>query len=125
VAAVDADAHKELGGRFGIQGYSIHKLVHCCSFFGIVIVQDGAAMQHRMHVHAAGFPTIKLFHVSNGKLVSSDYSGGRSADDIIKGALAEASKVALGRIGAKASGGGGAGRASGGVPGCRGCAPSS
>ena len=60
----------------------------------------------------AGYPTIKLFHVSGGKLVSSDYSGGRSAAEIVKGALAEAAKVALGRIGAKASGGGG-GRASG------------
>jgi hypothetical protein len=63
----------------------------------------------------AGYPTIKLFHVSGGKLVSSDYNGGRSAADIVKGALAEAAKVALGRIGAKASGsgGGGGGRASG------------
>lgn len=62
----------------------------------------------------AGYPTIKLFHVNGGKLVSSDYSGGRSAADIVKGALAEAAKVALGRIGAKAGGGGGGGRASGG-----------
>jgi hypothetical protein len=85
------------------------------------MVPSPCRMIARVCCPCAGFPTIKLFHVNNGKLVSSDYNGGRTAADIIKGALAEASKVALGRIGAKASGGGGGGRAAGR---CQGCAMS-
>jgi len=48
VASVDADAHKDLGGRFGVKG----------------------------------FPTLKFF--PKGSKEPIDYSGGRTADDIIK-----------------------------------------
>jgi len=48
VAKVDADAHKDLGSRFGVKGY----------------------------------PTLKFF--PKGSKEPTDYSGGRTADDIIK-----------------------------------------
>lgn len=47
IAKVDADAHRDLGSRFGVRGY----------------------------------PTLKWF--PKGSTDPEDYSGGRSADDII------------------------------------------
>lgn len=84
VAAVDADAHKDLGAKWGVKG----------------------------------FPTIKLFYTnSKGELKAADYSGGRTAKDITSWAMQQATKLAMGRLGAKASGGssaGGSGSGSGG-----------
>lgn len=129
MAAVDADAHKELGGRFGIQGgrkgcafcreynavglYPSHArgAIHTTCWVTSVSCRSQCKCCHICF--RTGFPTIKILYLKNGKLVSSDYNGGRTAADIVKAALAEASKIALGRIGAKASGGGGGGRASG------------
>ena len=60
-----------------------------------------------------GFPTIKLMYTDkNGNIKGADYSGGRTAKDIVAWAVGQASKLALGRIGAKpssSSGGGGGG----------------
>jgi len=65
----------------------------------------------------AGFPTIKFLQSKNGKISAIDYQGGRTAAAIVEGALAHAAKVALGRIGASASGGGGGASGGGGVGG--------
>lgn len=64
-----------------------------------------------MHEHAGeygiqGFPTIKMFGGKKGAK-PVDYNGGRQAAEIVEWALAQAKKVALGRIGVKSSGGGG------------------
>ncbi len=74
----------------------------------------GAAAQHGINVE--GFPTIKLVHSSGGKLVTSDYGGGRSASELVKWATAQAQKLALARLGAGA-GGGAKGGAKGGARG--------
>lgn len=77
VAAVDADQHRELGQRFGVQG----------------------------------FPTIKLAIAdsSSDQIKTVDYSGGRSAKELVEWALQQAQRVALGRIGVEAGGAGGSG----------------
>lgn len=51
-----------------------------------------------------GFPTIKLISFTNGKRKVSNFKGDRSAAGIIDWALSQATKIALGRIGAKAGG---------------------
>eukprot|EP00803_Ostreobium_quekettii_P001149 evm.model.scf_354.2 EVM.evm.TU.scf_354.2 scf_354:3633-5375(-) len=57
-----------------------------------------------------GFPTIMFMHAgTDGKVVKTNYEGGRSAEAIIGWALGQAKKVALKRIGAKAGGGSGGG----------------
>eukprot|EP00887_Chlorella_sp_A99_P006680 scaffold3.g6680.t1 len=82
VAAVDADQHRELGQRFGVQG----------------------------------FPTIKLAIAdsSSDQIKTVDYSGGRSAKELVEWALQQAQRVALGRIGVEAGGAGGSGGGGGG-----------
>ncbi|GAB4823313.1 hypothetical protein N2152v2_010359 [Parachlorella kessleri] len=63
-----------------------------------------------------GFPTIKLLHTEGGKVQATDYKGGRTASELAQWALQQASKIAMGRIGAKPSGssGGGSGGRQGG-----------
>lgn len=63
-----------------------------------------------------GFPTIKFFYVSDGKIKSSDYSGGRSAKEIVAFAMDKAKAYAFKQLGEKPPSGGssGGGRASGG-----------
>ncbi len=65
-----------------------------------------------------GFPTIKLMYVDKaGKIKGADYQGGRTAKEIGQWAMQQATKLALGRLGAKPSasssgsnaGGGGSG----------------
>lgn len=65
VGAVDADAHRDIGGQYGVQG----------------------------------FPTIKFFGEDKSKPL--DYSGGRTANDLINFALEQAKKVAFARMGQK------------------------
>jgi protein disulfide-isomerase A6 len=62
-----------------------------------------------------GFPTIKLLYVDGGKIKSSDYTGGRTAKEMIQFALDKAKSLAFKRIGEKpsSSGGGSAGQKSG------------
>lgn len=62
-----------------------------------------------------GFPTIKLLYNKSGKLKAVDYKGGRSAKEIVEWALAQASKIALSRIGVKSSGSAGSGGGGGGA----------
>jgi protein disulfide-isomerase A6 len=50
-----------------------------------------------------GFPTIKAMTYKDGKIKAVDYKGGRSPQDIIQWALGQAQRVALGRLGVKAS----------------------
>jgi protein disulfide-isomerase A6 len=48
-----------------------------------------------------GFPTIKLMYAdSKGSIKSVDYSGGRSAKEMARWAMAEANKVVMSRLGA-------------------------
>lgn len=46
-------------------------------------VSHASVIQH----HPQGFPTIKFFYVSNGKIKSSAYNGGRSAKELVTFAL--------------------------------------
>lgn len=51
-----------------------------------------------------GFPTIKLMYTDkSGKIKGSDYQGGRTSKEIGQWAMQQATKLALGRLGAKAS----------------------
>jgi len=68
LGAVDADAHRDLGGQYGVQG----------------------------------FPTIKVF--GSNKAKPTDYQGGRTAKDIVSGALDAAKTVANERLSGKSSG---------------------
>lgn len=53
-----------------------------------------------------GFPTIKLLYTdASGKIKATEYQGGRTAKEIVQWAMAQASKLALGRVGTKPSGG--------------------
>ena len=67
IAAVDADAHRELGGKYGVQG----------------------------------FPTIKVFGGNKNK--PTDYQGGRTAKDIVAGAIDAAKQLANERLSGKSS----------------------
>ena len=54
-----------------------------------------------------GFPTIKLLYTdASGKIKGVEYTGGRTAKEIVQWGMAQASKLALGRVGAKPSSGG-------------------
>lgn len=69
MGAVNADEHKDLGGRYGVRG----------------------------------FPTIKIF--GENKYKPEDYNGGRTAEDIVNGALAAAKRKAKASFGGGSSGG--------------------
>eukprot|EP00878_Enallax_costatus_P001518 GHUV01001669.1.p1 GENE.GHUV01001669.1~~GHUV01001669.1.p1 ORF type:complete len:459 (+),score=78.64 GHUV01001669.1:164-1540(+) len=53
-----------------------------------------------------GFPTIKFFYVSDGKIKSSSYNGGRSAKEIVAFAMDKARAYAFKQLGEKAPSGG-------------------
>ena len=65
-----------------------------------------------------GFPTIKLVYADPVRGIQTvDYSGGRSAKDLVQWALQQAQAVALGRLGIKGGAGGGSAGSGGGAGG--------
>lgn len=48
-----------------------------------------------------GFPTIKFFYVSNGKIKSSAYNGGRSAKELVTFALDKVGRLAAAEAAAR------------------------
>uniref|UniRef100_A0A061QIT2 protein disulfide-isomerase n=1 Tax=Tetraselmis sp. GSL018 TaxID=582737 RepID=A0A061QIT2_9CHLO len=74
---------------------------------GVVHVAAVDADQHRSlagQYGIQGFPTIKLITVQNGKAKTSDYNGGRTAQEIAKFAMDNAVKLVNSRLGVKGSG---------------------
>lgn len=70
-----------------------------------------------MQFNVRGFPTLKFLHLdASGNIKAADYSGGRSAKELVQWALQQAQGMAFGRLGVTSSSGSsaGGGRAGGG-----------
>jgi hypothetical protein len=135
VAAVDADAHRELGTKYGVQVSRPGRpgrrppLAQLSRGDGRATRSppphptpphpDPRQIKHCHPPTPQGFPTIKLMHAdASGRAQSVDYAGQRGAKEIVTWALQQAQAIALKRIGAAAGGAGAGGGGENG--GCRG-----
>lgn len=110
VAAVDADEHKGIAGKYGVKGFPTIK------------VRAALAMPLETHcekdlINHPPLALAQLLYVDDGKIKSADYQGGRTAKEMATFMFEKAKSFAFKRMGEKASAGGAGGRASSGSAG--------